>query len=197
MLGPTQENRELFVETKLMTKLLMQRVGASALVVGLGLILSGCATCKPGKAGPIGKYSIETHLDPSLKDASVTVDIVGATPLTLPRWENYSMKKYWEPQDEMREGAEKITFTLGNGADQSHTIPMDDPKWKDWAAHGVTYIVVVADLPGVIDDKVGSLDARRQELPLDQCSWTEGTTNLVVDVKRSGLEVRSMSRQYR
>jgi hypothetical protein len=179
-----------------MTKLLMQRLGASALILSVGLMFSSCSTCKPGKPGPIGKYNIDVNLDPSLKDASVTVDIVGVTPLTLPRWENYSMKSYWEPQDEMRQGADKITFTLGNGNVMNHSIPMTDPKWSAWLSGGVTHIMVLADLPGVIDDKVGSLDARRQELSLDKCSWGDGTTNLIIDVKRSGLEVRSLARQY-
>jgi hypothetical protein len=177
-----------------MTKLLMQRLGASALMLSVGLMFSSCSSCKPGKPGPTGKYNIELDLDPSLKDASVAVDVIGVAPMTLPRWENYSMKSYWEPQDEMRAGADKITFTLGSGNVMSHTVPMTDPKWNDWFSRGVTYIVVLADLPGVIDDKVGSLDARRQELPLDKCSWGDGTTNLTLSIKRSGIEVLSLTR---
>lgn len=174
----------------------MQRLGASALMLGVGLMFSSCSTCKPGKPGPIGKFNIDVNLDPSLKDASVAIDLVGVTPLTLPRWDNYSMKTYWEPQDEMRQGADKLTFTLGNGNVTSHSVSINDPKWNQWLPQGVTHIMVLADLPGVIDDKVGNLDARRQELSLDKCLWVDGTTNLIIDVKRSGLEVRSLSRQY-
>jgi hypothetical protein len=178
-----------------MRMLLIQRLGTVALLLSAGLVCSSCSSCKPGKPGPIGKYGINVNLDPSLKDASVAVDVVGVTPLTLPRLDNYSMTSYWQPNDEMRNGADKLTFTLGSGSD-SHTVPMTDAKWNEWLSHGVTELVVLADLPGVIDDKAGSLDPRRQELPLDKCNWADGTTNLVINVKRSGLEVSSTARQY-
>ena len=178
-----------------MNRHLIPCVGAAALLLAVCALLSGCASCKPGKPGPLGKYQIDVNLDPSLKDASVAVDIVGVTPLIAPRWDNYSMKQYWQPQDEMREGADKITFTLGNNV-MNHSISANDPKWNDWLKRGVTKVVVLADLPGALDEKVGSLDARRQMLSLDKCDWADGTTNLTIDVKRSGLEVRALARQY-
>jgi hypothetical protein len=177
---------------------LLNNLSASALacltLLGAGLLASGCAHCKPGVPGPNIKYNVRVNLDPSLNDASVAVDIVGATPMTRPRWEDYSMTKYWQPQDEMRQGADKISFVMGSGGTTTKTIGMDDPKWKDWLAGGVTHILVLGDLPGGFEDKAGPLDARRQVLPLDQCAWPDGTTTLVVNIKRSGLEVQTAPR---
>lgn len=157
-------------------------------MAGVGLLAGGCASCKNGMAGDAAKYNIQLNLDPSLSDASVAVDLVGVTPLSLPRWTDYSMRKYWEPGDEMRQGADKVTFTMGNGV-SAQTLAISNAKWQQWLGAGVTHVLVLADLPGVREDKPGVKDDRRVDLALGKCLWLDGTTNLVINVKRSGLEV--------
>jgi hypothetical protein len=163
------------------------------LVVALAGLLcafvSGCASCKPGKPGPIGKYDVQVQLDESLKQASVLVDLVGVNAGSLPRWENYSMKKYWEANDPMRKDADMKTLNFVSGQSLSQTLEAKDPKWQQWKAKGVTHLLVLADLPGAHIDKQGNQDARRQILPLDECTWPKGTSKLSILVKRSGMDV--------
>src|SRR4029079_18197302 len=75
-------------------------------------VLAGCGTCKPGKPGPIGKYSIEVSLDESLKNSSVIVDPAGVNMSRQPRWEAYDMGKYWKEGDAMRRDADKVVLNF-------------------------------------------------------------------------------------
>ena len=79
---------------------------AAVVVVAAAFTVSGCRTCKPGKQGPLGKYTVQIRLDEALKQGSVLVDVVGVNAGTLPRWESYSMSKYWQHSDPMRVSAD-------------------------------------------------------------------------------------------
>src|SRR5262245_25303450 len=104
---------------------------ALALVV-LATLLAGCVRCKPGKAGPPGKYTIELNLDESLKAASVVVDLVGVGPASLGRWEAYDMQKYWRKEDDMRRDADKIVFDFSAGNELKKTLAVTDDCWQKW-----------------------------------------------------------------
>jgi hypothetical protein len=164
----------------------------------LGLIsasfLAGCSSCKPGKAGPPGEYTINVTLDDSLKTSSVIVDLVGVNPSSLARWENYDMGKYWKEGDPMRRDADKVALTFLSGQAVNKTMSNTDPQWEKWKAKGVTHVLVLADLPGSQASRPGSQDARRQVLPLDTCSWPPKTTELKVLVQRSGIQVLTPAR---
>lgn len=160
--------------------------GLAALLV---VALAGCATCKPGKQGPIGRYSLDVTLDESLKNNSVIVDLVGVNPSNLPRWEGYDMGRYWKEGDPMRNDADKVILNFVSGQALSRNVAVSDAIWDKWKAKGVTHVIVLADLPGVHASKPGSQDARRQILALDKCNWPDGTTGLKVLVQRSGMLV--------
>src|SRR5213596_4065587 len=92
--------------------------GSISLVVLIeagSVVLSGCSSCKPGKAGKPKAYHVTVNLDESLKQGSVLVDLVGANPANLPRWESYSMTKYWKDGDPMRVDADKVTLSFVSG----------------------------------------------------------------------------------
>jgi len=158
-------------------------------IAGLAAVLTGCGTCKPGKPGPIGRYTIEVSLDESLKTSSVIVDLVGVNPSSLPRWEAYDMQKYWKEGDPMRRDADKVVLNFVSGQALAKSLPMTDPQWDKWKGNGVTHVMVLADLPGGQASRPGNQDARRQILALDQCTWPDKTTELKVLVQRSGIVV--------
>ncbi len=160
----------------------------------LAAAFTGCDSCKPGKPGPIGKYSLDVGLDESLKSSSVIVDLVGVNGSNLPRWEAYDMSKYWKENDAMRRDADKVVLNFVSGQSLSQSLPVTDPKWEQWKAKGVTHVLVLADLPGQQASKVGNQDARRQILPLDKCNWPSGTKKLTVLVQRSGIVAVTPSR---
>src|SRR5215831_7770041 len=98
-----------------MNKRLLEPSLGALLLVGLATVLTGCGSCKPGKPGPIGRYTIEVTLADSLKTGSVLVDLVGVNPASLPRWEGYDMGNYWREGDAMRNDADKKTLNFVSG----------------------------------------------------------------------------------
>ncbi len=161
-----------------------------AVVAGLlaaGVV--GCSSCKPGQPGPQGHYTLEVGLDESLKTSSVIVDLVGVNPSALPRWEAYDMGKYWKEGDPMRRDADKVVLNFVSGEALNSSLSVTNAQWGKWKSAGVTHVLVLADLPGAQTSKAGSQDARRQILPLDECSWPKKTKTLKVLVQRSGIVV--------
>lgn len=162
------------------------------LAVAMSLVLAlvaGCASCKPGKTGKIGRYNIDITLDDTLDNASVLVDLVGVSALSLQQWESYEMSKYWEYGNSKRKDAEKVTLSFLADSPLSQSLAETNAIWDTWRSHAVTHVLVLADLPGVHTDKPGTQDSRRQILPLDECRWPKKTETLKVSVKRSGIDI--------
>ncbi len=160
--------------------------------------LTGCQSCKPGKPGPITFFPIQVALAPSLQGKSVTVDLVGVSEPNRPRWEAYSMTKYWKDGDPMRANAVKKTFNFTSGSALSGKLESSDPICGQWKAQSATCVFVLVDLPGAQTDQPGSLDARRQILPLDKCYWIlankelNGVKELKVVVTESGPQATAI-----
>lgn len=162
----------------------------AVLTAAVSVFLTGCfASCKPGKPGKPKAYHVTVNLDESLKQGSVLVDLVAANPASLPRWEAYSMGKYWKDGDPMRNDADKVTLSFVSGQSLTNEFTRANAKWAKWLAQGATHIVVLADLPGARTDKAGTQDERRQIVSLDPCSWPNKTTNLMIQVQRSGINI--------
>ena len=160
------------------------------LALGLGMAwVSGCSSCKPGKLAKPKAYHVTVSLDASLQQGSVVVDVIAVSPAGLPRWENYSVNNYWKEGDVMRADADKFSMSFVSGKSLTNELGRADAKWGKWLAQGATHLVVLADLPGGRADKPGTQDERRQIVPLDPCHWPNKTTNLVMHVQRSGINV--------
>jgi hypothetical protein len=163
----------------------------AGLVGAFFVVLTGCSSCKPGKPGKPKAYHVTLNLDESLKQGSVLVDLVAATPTSLPRWESYSMSKYWKDGDPMRADADKVTLSFVSGQSLTNELGRADAKWNKWLAQGATHLIVLADLPGARQDKGGNQDERRQIVALDPCHWPNKTTNLLIQIQRSGINVQT------
>jgi hypothetical protein len=170
-------------------------IGAGALIL-LMAVFAGCSSCKPGKPGPIGKYTINVSLDESLKTSSVLVDLVGVNPSGLPRWESYDMGKYWREGDPMRHDADKIVLNFVSGQSLTNSLSVTNAVWDRWKSQGVTHVLVLADITVRGESRPGNQDARRQILPLDQCQWPSKTKELNVLVQRSGIKVLTPARTF-
>lgn len=173
---------------------LVRRLVAGGILVTLMTVFAGCSSCKPGKPGPTGRYTIEVSLDESLKSSSVLVDLVGVNPSGLQRWEAYDMGKYWREGDTMRHDADKVVMNFVSGQTLTNSLSVTNSQWDRWRSQGVTYVLVLADLPGTQTSRTGNQDARRQILPLDQCEWAKKTKVLKVLVQRSGIKVLTAPR---
>lgn len=177
----------------MMNRVIRFLIGGGVSVL-LAALLTGCGSCKPGKPGAIGRYNVEVVLDESLKTSSVIVDLVGANPSSLPRWEAYDMSKYWHEGDPLRRDADKVVFNFVSGQALTNTLATTDAQWDKWKGMGVTHVLVLADLPGAQTSRPGSQDARRLILPLDECNWPPNTKALKVLVQRSGMVVLTPAR---
>src|SRR5689334_24609571 len=108
---------------------LFRRLVAGGTLVVLMTLFAGCMSCKPGKPGPIGKYTIEVSLDESLKSSSVLVDLVGVNPSGLPRWESYNMSNYWREGDPMRHDADKVVLNFISGQMLTNSLYVTYAQW--------------------------------------------------------------------
>jgi hypothetical protein len=181
-------------QTGIMKNRFVARLVAGGFLILLMTVFAGCTSCKPGKPGPIGKYTIDVSLDESLKSSSVLVDLVGVNPSGLQRWEAYDMGKYWREGDTMRHDADKVVMNFVSGQTLTNSLSVTNSQWDRWRSEGVTYVLVLADLPGAQTSRPGNQDARRQILSLDQCQWAKKTKVLKVLVQRSGIKVLTAPR---
>lgn len=159
-------------------------------LVGLAIIFAGCNTCKPGGSpGKPREYNLHVNLSPSLKESSVVVDLIPANAYDLERLRTCSVNKFWQADDPMRKDLTRVSFSFVSGNNLGREIKASDPRWEKWINSGAQYLVLIADLPGVYQDRPGNQDPRRQILPICRCYWPSGTKDLVVDVQASGLRV--------
>jgi hypothetical protein len=188
------QHKAFLFQLRFMTNRVIKPLIGAGVIILLAGLLTGCGSCKPGKPGPVGRYTIEVVLDESLKTSSVIVDLIGVNPSTQPRWEAYDMGKYWREGDPMRRDADKVVFNFVSGQALTNSLATTDAQWDKWKGMGVTDVLVLADLPGAQTSRPGSQDARRLILSLDECNWPSKTKTLKVLVQRSGMVVLTPTR---
>ncbi len=143
------------------------------------LALAGCG-CKPGP----DRHPVVVALGEGFQDQPViVVNIVAQNRTDSPQWENYSMSRYWDPGDRMRESADKYVMNFGPGKPLTQRFsPKESPKdwerlWARWEARGATKLFILASLAddpaNPFEEKQGSQDPRRRVLPLDRCKWSK------------------------
>ena len=166
------------------------------MALGTG-VFAGCKSCKPGgPPGPALSYNLTITPGDSLKDSSVLVDVVGINPSELPKWQTYSIRDYFTPNDPVRQDAVKFTAEFVPGKQNPITLKKGDPLWNKWMKSGAQYLVVLADLPLVSKEgKVGSQDPRRQLIPLCKCYWPDNTSDLDVKVQAGGVSLVNAPRE--
>lgn len=152
----------------------------------LALLFSGCASAPKPVA-----HSVKITVDKSLENTSLQIDLIGANATAdIPKWESYSVTEYWQPGNSTRTNADRLTLDFGRGKETAQTVPATDAKWTRWIEQGASYVVIIADLPGVAADKGGNADPRRLILPLDAKQWKKDKKDpLEILVQESGLRL--------
>ncbi len=167
--------------------------------LALALFVTGCGSCKPGQSpGKPLAYNLKISLGDSLKDSSLSVDVVGINPSDLQRWQTYSLKKYLKAGDPLRQDALKTTANFVPGQQAPFVLKKTDPMWDKWLKSGVGVqdLIIIADLPGVYEEgKIGSQDPRRQRIPLCECYWPSKTENLEIKVQAGGVTILTLPRE--
>lgn len=158
---------------------------AGLLLNVLGLLLEGCHSPPTGS-----RFNVQVIPGNEIKQASVEVDLIGATEREKAFWETYSIDKYWEPGDPVRRDAEKYTLRLDSG--QPKTLSIPDPIWNKWLKRGALYLVVIAQLPG--DFKGLARDPRREILSLDKRNWKTKDSLLEIEIQERQIKVLTLER---
>jgi hypothetical protein len=148
-------------------------------VMLLGLLNVGCC--------PTTRLNVTVELDDAMKQAlgtrQIRVDVVGLNAQQHVRWQNYSMTKYWEPGDPVRESVPTQPWIL-DAKTPSKSMTTKDPLWDKWLADtgdkSMPRLYVLALLPGLISDQDGNKDPRRLILPLGECRWDSKDLHVVV-----------------
>lgn len=145
---------------------------------------SGCQTFHP---------AVNLSVDSIYENASIQVDMVGINPSQYKVWTQKSVSEYFSPGDEFRKITDKKTFAFGQNRPKEQVLSRNDPIWKRWRDKGVSHIFVLADLPGISDEKA---EKRRQIIPLDRKAWKGSQTLFIflpreikVNVSPTGVEV--------
>jgi hypothetical protein len=148
------------------------------------LVFGGCATVPHPRA-----YAIRVTLDKPLVGSSVQVDLVGVNATDLPKWQNYSVTQYWQPDNPLRRDAQKYAMQFSINTPNTQVLLDNDPHWAEWLPTGASQLVIIADLPGVITDQAGNADPRRLILPLDRAAWGRDVNTIDILVQESGLRL--------
>lgn len=92
-------------------------------------------------------------------DKTVSVDIVGVREVEHYFWDQKPVDVYWRPGDPDRTKAVKYEM---REFDKRNPQELDkrDSRWDMWEQNGVRYLFVIADIPGVRDDRKLDLDLK-------------------------------------
>jgi len=161
-----------------------------ALTVSLVLLTTlGCKGLlrRPARpAGPVRlpRQIVEVSVDRDLvARRTVSVDIIGVTEVESYQWKRKPIDHYWTPRDPLRAKAEaegiirEMEFKADSDLTEVHD--RDDLPWDKWEEKRVTFLIVIADIPGVEDDNYRRLVLDRKEI---------GGKTIRIQVTKDGLE---------
>lgn len=158
----------------------LMKVHYVVLLACIGLLATG------GCKGP-GQYNIIVETDSQLCKQSMRVDIVAVAGMgPKENWESMSMSKYWSPdRDSIRNKTTVPIYTMrwGQGEECIQTLKKNDQIWKKWKDRNAQWIFILADTPGITEDKLGNRDARRLVLPLDKKRWGLGVGSIKISLQ--------------
>ncbi len=156
----------------------------------------GCRTpppAPPPRPGFVmGRFDVKISASSSLADSfggmpSVEVHLVGAPGNSVLR--DLSMSEYWNPASRSRDAYHKKVFYFGAGRPTEQSLTRQDPIWDTWEADGATELYVLADIPGVIQDRTAEGDARRRIVSLSLSRWPEPRMDFIFD--RDGVRLKT------
>ena len=172
------------------------RLFVPAPLVTLLLTAAGCCSSQPDR------HPVQVSLGNFSEKPAIEVHIVALNPQEAKYLSDYSMTRYWSKGDRERENLNKYVmhFYPDSSPSQSFSpaaVPQDwDRYWHDWEQNHATLLFVLARLPGsetasVFEDKLGSLDARRQVVPLDRCRWEKSQQPIEFELTAAKIKLKT------
>ena len=129
---------------------------------------------------------------------SVEVNFIGVNANEFPVWNQYSVNKYWMPEDPqrvtaVRQGQSQV-ITFGEQPPFRQIVSRTNPVWDKWKSKGATYLIALCNFPRVSQDQAGNADVRRVVLPLEKRLWSGyfwGRRRLSFEVSPRGIVCRT------
>ncbi len=143
-----------------MTTIRYRILGAAVLFVIL--ITVGCAkrSLIPVRSGGWSRPTVVVSVASDVvATKTVSIDIIGVREVEHYFWDEKPVDVYWRPGDPDRTKAVKYEM---RDFDRRNPQELDkgDPKWDMWEQNGIRYLFVIADIPGVRDDRKLDLDLK-------------------------------------
>lgn len=155
-------------------------------LAGVGLALGWLLLAGTGCATPrMGRYDVRVTVSDSMADSarilpSVEVHLLALDPDAGRQLQTYSMTDYWNPNRKKDEFVKRVLH-FGQGKENPQTLSYKDPIWDRWDANGAEYLFVLADLPGLFQDKEDVKDPRRVILPLHPERWNQRLIRISIE----------------
>lgn len=147
-------------------------------------ILPGCTSIQPRE--------IVVGLDPAAATApthpTIQVDLVGLSDSERASWDEMSLSSYWMPGSERRAAVADRTIRIRFGSERTDPvrIPVDAGIWTTWKRAGATWLYVVANLPGGLEDRRGAEDPRRLAVSLET-DELDPEAPLLIEIRRDAV----------
>lgn len=154
------------------------------LVLLAAAALPGCNSIRPRE--------IVVGLDPAAASApshpTIEVDLVGLDDAERKAWDEMSLSSYWMPGSQRRAAVADRAIRIRFGSERTDPvrIPVDSGIWSAWKKSGATWLYVVANLPGGLEDKRGADDPRRLAVSLTTDEWAEDAA-LLIEIRRDAV----------
>ena len=179
---------------------------AAGLLISCLLIVvaSGCST-QPFS----GRITVTPSPDFRQKSGllpSVQIDVIGSSAIELQRWRAYPVSQYWTVGDTFRQNASKTTFLMTTEDPGPFTLSSWASINKRWRSSGVTYLVLIADLPGAwrprppkaegqppegVNWYEPGSDPRRLIIPWTQSAYGFFTNEIEIALQTIGLRLKT------
>ncbi len=150
----------------------------------IGLMGTGCRPSNPLIVRIVNVKAID-----DICKKSVEVHLVGVNKSDKERWDGESMTKYWAPNNQLRKSAKNYTHVMqfGQGPCQRE-FGKKEPIRRIWKSRKAEYLYILADLPGIFDDKDGNADVRRLRIPAfnSEC-WSLLKNTIKISIDSGGI----------
>jgi len=138
----------------------------------------------------MGRYDVNITLSQSMTDStgmlpSVEVHILALDAVRGKILQGLSMSDYWNP-NRPKDNYVKHTMHFGEGHPHSRILRRSDVIWDEWDRAGASWLFILADLPGIYEDKEHFQDPRRMILPLDPREW-RGLKGIDIMIEPGGI----------
>jgi hypothetical protein len=164
--------------------------------MGVGLLCAVSSGC----ISRLASYDVVVHVDESMGDEqgnlpSIEVHMLGLNQSEANMMERRSMTEYWNP-NRRQDSWDRAVMQFGARKEPRQVLGHEDPIWARWSRGGAESLVVLADLPGLFQDRDSVEDPRRQSIALKRTRlWVKPRRTIDIRIDRNGVYYQPFAHQ--